>query len=388
MSRPSNNSAKWEPAVERPNSSASHTRAAGPPNWFVVAVLAISIAVVYGRALDAPFFFDDHPAITKNTSIRSLWPLIGTEEHRGPLNPVRELPTSARPLVNYSFALNYHFGGLNPRGYHVVNVLIHYLSALLLFAVVRRILRLPYFNGRFASAAGWLALTAALLWSLHPLNTEAVIYVTQRTELMMACFYLATLYFSLRYWSADTRHARTACLTLAVLASLSGMLSKEVMASAPIVVLLLDRTFITGSFTSSLRRSWPLYLGLAATWIPLLLLSAGSPRSASSGFHLADNLFVHWFTQCKVLLMYLKLAIWPWPLRCSYQLPPVDRFVTALIYVTPVLLISFLAALLLKRNHPSASCCCSSPRFWRRPRSSRFLPKWRPSAGCTCLSLH
>src|SRR4051812_28223359 len=261
MSRPSNNSAKWEPAVERPNSSASHTRAAGPPNWFVVAVLAISIALVYGRALDAPLFFDDHPAITKNTSIRSLWPLIGTEEHRGPLNSGRELPTSARPLVNYSFALNYHFGGLNPRGYHVINVAIHFLSALLLFAIVRKTLRLTYFGGRFDSVAGWLALSAALLWSLHPLNTDAVIYATQRTELMMACFYLATLYCSLRYWSANTQPTRSAWLTLAVFASLAGMLSKEVMVSAPLVVLLYDRTFIAGTFPNSLRRSWPLYLG-------------------------------------------------------------------------------------------------------------------------------
>src|SRR5204863_10187470 len=137
-------------------------------------------------------------------------------------------------------------------------------------------------------------LTAALLWSLHPLNTDAVIYVTQRTELMMACFYLGTLYCSLRYWANNNLWShRTAWLTLAVFASLAGMLSKEVMASAPIVILLFDRTFITGSSAGSLRRSWPLYLGLALTWIPLLVLSAGAPRGASSGFHLIDNLFVY-----------------------------------------------------------------------------------------------
>jgi tetratricopeptide (TPR) repeat protein len=332
------------------NASAPPIVSEGPPNWFAFAALVISIALVYGRALDAPFFFDDHAAITNNASIRTLWPLIGAEAHRGPLNPMQELPTSSRPLVNFSFALNYHFGGLNPVGYHVVNVVIHFLCAILLFAIVRRMLRLAWFGGRFDSAAGWLALAAALLWSLHPLNTEAVIYITQRTELMMAWFYLATLYCSLRYWSARTRHSRSGWLTLAVFASLAGMLSKEVMASAPLVILLFDRTFVTGSFTSSLRKSWPLYLGLAVTWIPLLLFIASGPRSSSSGFHLIDNLFVYWLTQCKVLLMYLKLAVWSWPLRCSYELPRVDTFIAALMYVTPVLLISLLAAWLFKRN--------------------------------------
>jgi protein O-mannosyl-transferase len=331
-----------------------------PSIWLAAVLLAISLALVYGRALDAPYVFDDHDTIVKNTSIRSLWPLVGTSEHRGPLNPMRDLPTSARPLVNYSFALNYHFGGLSLAGYHVVNVVIHFLSTLLLFAFVRRTLRLPYFGGRFDAAAGGLACVTALLWSLHPLHTEAVIYATQRTELMMALFYLATLYCSLRYWTANPfplgkgsgNSHRGLWLSLAILACLCGMLSKEVMVSAPIIALLYERTFVSGTFANSLRRSWPLYLGMALTWIPLLVLSADSPRSFSSGFHLCDNIFVYWCTQCKVLLMYLKLAIWPWPLRCAYELPKVDTIVTFVMYVVPVLLMALLALALLKRNHP------------------------------------
>src|SRR3954465_4238457 len=132
MPRQSNNSSGAESADGRANAHASHAIATGPPNWIAVAILAISLALVYGRALNAPYVLDDHATITENTSIRSLWPLIGSEEHRGPLNPMRDLPTSARPLVNYTFALNYYFGGLNLFGYHLVNVVIHLLSALLL----------------------------------------------------------------------------------------------------------------------------------------------------------------------------------------------------------------------------------------------------------------
>ena len=341
---------------------------AGPPNWLAVAILAISIGIVYGRALDVPFVLDDHASVVKNPSIRSLWPLVGTEEHRGPLNPLRDLPTTARPLVNYSFALNYLFGGLNVLGYHVVNVVIHFLSALLLMAIVRRTLRLPYFGGRFDSVAGWLAFAATLLWAVHPLLTDAIVYITQRTELMMAWFYLATMYCSMRYWEllsdpaekgrvstttddSQSQSRRTLWLALAILACLCGMLSKEVMVSAPIVVLFFERTFVSGSFARSFRRSWPLYLGLAVTWIPLFVLSANSPRSLSTGFHLCENVYVYWFTQCKVLMMYLKLAIWPWPLLCAYQLPDVDAFPEFCLFVVPVLLMSVLAISL----------------FWRKP---------------------
>src|SRR5689334_22295408 len=93
------------------------------------AVLAISILSVYGRALQAPFIFDDNSAILTNKSILSLWPLVGTPTDRGPLNPAPQLPTAGRRLVNLSFAINYQFGGFKPVGYHALNVVIHFLSA-------------------------------------------------------------------------------------------------------------------------------------------------------------------------------------------------------------------------------------------------------------------
>src|SRR5437764_10111194 len=81
--------------------------------WVSAAVLALLIGIVYVPAAKAPFIFDDLTAIVQNDSIVSLWPLIGLTKP-GPLNPAPEYPTSGRPLVNLSFAVNYRFGGLNP----------------------------------------------------------------------------------------------------------------------------------------------------------------------------------------------------------------------------------------------------------------------------------
>jgi tetratricopeptide (TPR) repeat protein len=255
--------------------------------------------------------------------------------------------------VNLSLAVNFHWSGLNPRSYHAFNLLIHFLAALVLWAIVRRALLLPYFAGRFEASAGWLALGVALIWGLHPLQTEAVAYVTQRSELMVGLFFLATLYCSMRYWlSLPRSRPRAIWLTLAIVASLAGMACKEVMVTAPVMVLLFDRTLVSGSLGKALRRSRPLYVGLALAWLLLLALNIDSPRGKSAGFGLGPSLASWWMTQSQILLIYLKLVVWPWPLLIHYRLPYLESFSQGWIYVIPVLLLLVTTLVLLWRNHP------------------------------------
>ena len=286
-----------------------------------VALIVGAVWIVYGRALNAPFVFDDSESVNDNRSIVSLWPLIGNAQRPGPLNPPKETTTSGRPLVNLSLAVNYYFGQLNPVGYHLFNLIVHVLSALLVMAIVQRALCLEYFEGKFASASRPLSLAVALLWALHPLQTETVVYVTQRTELMVGFFYLATMYASIRYWASASTADRNTWLALAIVACLAGVACKEVMVTAPVIVLLFERTFIAGSFRGALRKSWPLYVGLFLSWGLLLILNHSAPRSDSAGFHLEVPAYAWWLTQTKVLLMYLKLAVWPWPLSIHYEMP-------------------------------------------------------------------
>jgi protein O-mannosyl-transferase len=286
--------------------------------------LGVIIAAVYARGASTPFLFDDLPSITENASIVHLWPLVGNATQFGPLNPPRSLSTSGRPLVNLSFAINYQVGGLNPVGYHIFNIVLHWLSALLLMAIVQRTLRLEFFRGHFDGAALPLGFLAALLWALHPLQTETVVYTTQRTELMVGFFYFAVLYAALRYWSSTSNISRKNWLALAVVACFAGMACKEVMFSAPVLVLLFERTFITGSFRKAFQQSWGLYTGLFAGWILLLWLNYDGPRSDSAGFHLGIPAFAWWFTQAKMLWIYLKLVVWPWPLVTHYLMPYIN----------------------------------------------------------------
>jgi len=281
-----------------------------------VALLALVVGAIYGRALPAPFIFDDRLAIVENPSLLRLWPLVGDAHERGPLNPPPLAPTARRPLPNWTLAVDRHFYGLAPAGYRVTNLVLHTLTAVLLAALVEGTLLLPYFGGALSGIAPALALVTALVWAVHPLGTEAVVYVTQRTELLAAFFYLATLWAALRHWTAPSPVAARAWLVIAIACCWSGMASKEVMASAPLVVALYQRTFLVDSW-SGLRRSAPLYVGLASSWLLLIGLSVGGIGGLADARHHVAPL-VWWATQTKIVLLYLKLTFWPWPLAIHY----------------------------------------------------------------------
>ncbi len=320
--------------------------------WMVlgVAVLATSIWLVYRPALDDPFVFDDSATIVDNESIRRLWPLWEATPGTSPLHPPIDSPVRSRPLVNLSLAINYHFGQLDPVGYRVANLAIHLLTALLLWGIVARTLRLDYFAERLRQVASPLGFATGMVWAMHPLATESVVYVTQRTELLMGMFYLATLYASLRYWAAERTATRTAWLVLAAMACVAGMLCKEMMASAPAMVWLYERTFLTGSFRRAWRRSWPLYLGLSLTWIPIALVNLNGPSTPASGFGLGVPAGVWWLTQTKVLLLYLKLAVWPWPLVIHYEIPYITTFRDAWPWALPASLLVAATLILVGRR--------------------------------------
>ncbi len=290
-----------------------------------MAIIAAAVWLAFGRSLDAPFVYDDSTSIVHNRSIQQLFPLWGDEARPGPLSPPRDTSVAGRPMTNLTFALNYAVGALNPRGYHVVNVSLHMLAAWLLWSLVRRTLD-QQTGSESSSINELLAICVAIVWAVHPLQTEAVQYLAQRTELLMAVCYLATLLASLHYWNSGTSRARRGWLFGAVAACALGMGCKEVMVSAPVVVLLYDRTFVSSSVRAALGKSWPLYLGLASTWLVLVILNWQGTRSETAGFHLAVPASVWWCTQCKVLWLYLKLFVWPWPLVIHYELPLLDSW--------------------------------------------------------------
>lgn len=277
--------------------------------WLACTLLVVATLAAYSSTLRYPFLFDDGVNIVDNASIRQLWPVWRVFVN----GSLKGVPVRSRPLVNLSLAVNYAMGELDPLPYHVTNVAIHVLAGLALFGLVRGTLTLPDLRERYGEAATPLALVIAAVWMLHPLQTQAVTYLIQRCESMMGLFFLLALYSVFlsqsalrpRWWEAA-----------AVLACLASMTCKEVAAAAPLVILLYDRAFLSGSLREAWRRRRGMYLGLGASWavLGMLLVWSGGPSGVSgrdAGFSSPIASAEYARSQLGVILHYLRLSFWP-----------------------------------------------------------------------------
>jgi tetratricopeptide (TPR) repeat protein len=221
----------------------------------------------FGRALQAPFHFDDHalavdPAVTSPSGWLDVW-----------------RPTQTRPLTYFTFWLNHRIGGLKPAGYHAVNLAIHLISSFLIMLCLRRLI---------SAQAAWIA---AFVFAIHPIQTEAVVYVFARSTLLAACLTFASFYFWLKgqHWVAVAWFA-------------AALLAKEEVAAFPVFLAFLDRKE-RGPIGAMLA------LALAAVGRVAIVsaMTPGSGAGAQSGIAPLD----YFLTQGYVLLRYLQLLTIP-----------------------------------------------------------------------------
>jgi Flp pilus assembly protein TadD len=311
-------------------------------NCAAAALLVLAVIAAYANSFLGPFLFDDVNSIVENPSIRQLW------SWRVLSPPPDAITMASRPVVNLSLAINYALGGLNVWDYHAANLAIHIVAALALLGIVRRTLLLPALAGRLGGASTGLALAVALLWALHPLQTESVTYIVQRAESLVGLFYLLTLYCVLRGVASSRRAfwyvAATAACAL-------GMASKEVMVSAPLVVLLFDRIFVSGSFAKALRIRRRLYLGLSATWAILAwLVYIARVVPAEGVFNVGMTSWQYARTQFYYIIHYLRLALWPSPLVLDYGVTVATSATQIVPYAIVVVLLLAVTAMALVRR--------------------------------------
>jgi len=196
----------------------------------------------YSTSFAGVFVFDDKFGIVQNPNITALWPL--TRSMWAP----PELPVTARPVASLSLALNHAMASPDVRdvmapgrpgdpadvsarflrnvwGYHFLNLLLHVLAAAALLGVVRRTLAGERLRPVFGPQATALAVVVALVWVVHPLTTDAVTYVVQRTEVLMGLFYLSTLYCAIRAGERRTTGTARAWWTAGAIAAGAAPLS-------------------------------------------------------------------------------------------------------------------------------------------------------------------
>jgi tetratricopeptide (TPR) repeat protein len=299
----------------------------------IAALLAVVTTEIYVNSLAAPFLFDDWLFIGQDGAIRKAWDWDSWQY----LN---------RAFATWTLQWNFEVGkGFYPWQYRLTNIAIHIATGLTLFGLVRRTLLLPglcqetdlpsdvgstrkategvpYSGSANSERADWLAAAVALLWLVHPLQTEAVTYVVQRYESLMALGFLLTLYFAVR--GSQSARPRDWYIA-AVVACFLGALSKEVIAVAPLVVLLYDRAFLSGSFAKAWRGRWPLYAGLMIPTLFLFVVTRHSfigDDTGAAGFGMKDiSAWEYLCSQPAVILHYLRLTFWPDKLILDYGWP-------------------------------------------------------------------
>lgn len=270
--------------------------AARLPNPFALLLLAVGLS--YASAVNCGFVFDDNLHITNSPNIGDPWAYLAG--------------AGTRWLSRLTIVINYRLGGLNPTGYHLFNVAVHAAAVLTLFALLRRVLSLPRLGGQFDDRGEFLAFAVALLWAVHPLNTQAVTYVIQRDESLMGLFFLLTIYCWTR---GATDGSPRLWYPLAVLSYLACCHCKEVCVALPPLLLIYDRVLLADGWRSVLRNRWLPYLAVLATlgYIlrPVFVTATVTGADAGAGFALPITPYRYLLTETEVLLHYLRLAVWP-----------------------------------------------------------------------------
>jgi len=285
----------------------------------VLLLLTFLATLIYSNTFSVPFHFDDTPNIVENPQIEDLENFLDF--------------SGSRYVGFLSFALNYHFGGLHVFGYHLVNLLIHIINGFLVYSLVLLLFKtaqgqktpadyniLPTTHDSQIDAAPWIALAAALLFILHPIQTQAVTYIVQRFASLVTLFYLLTVVCYLK-WRLASPAARSRSLWygMALLFTVVAMKTKENSFTLPFMILLVEAVF----FRSFTRKRWVMLLPFLLT-LMIIPVSRGDALGEAEGFArdtTAISRSDYLFTQFRVIVTYIRLLFLPIYQNLDYDYP-------------------------------------------------------------------
>lgn len=299
---------------------------------FVLALMAIGLfqllALAYLPGFKAPFIYDDLPNIVYNEDFRqdnALGHILGTHPE--------STQYDKRPVSGVLTWLNYRLMGLNVSGYRAFNLFIHWACALaggaVVFLMARRVMeredpvRKPELrameNSTEAPAAGLpatprlFAVVTAVLWAMHPIHSTAVIYINQRQETLMTLFFLLSCLCLLMAGTPSRKPALWRLLS--GLAALCCVLAKENGAGLIVVLAVIDRLFVAGSWEIMWRRHRVFWTGLAVAWAAILWwIATGVRLKEWDDIAALASPWAYFKTECRVVFNYLRLCLWPDPL--------------------------------------------------------------------------
>jgi Tfp pilus assembly protein PilF len=326
---------------------------------FTFISLLIILLAVYSNSFYGEWHFDDSVNIVDNPfiQIKSFsWPEIkhcvfGIFQDR-----------LLRPLSYFSFALNYKFGGMDVFGFHVVNFIIHYLTAVFLFLFIYNTLKLPLLREKYSLIAYPGALLSTFFWALNPVHVTSITYVVQRMASMAALFYIMSMYFYLKGRTAHNLTYNISFFILSLITGFAAVLTKENAVMLPVSILLFDLFLIQGVTKENIKKfSKILFLPLLLILI-IGLIYTGGFSDAFGGYELRDfTMMQRVLTEPRVILFYLSLLFYPISSRLTflYDFEVSRSLIQPWTTIPSILLILFIisSAFYIARKRPLISFC-------------------------------
>jgi len=303
-------------------------------NLAAVFLIAILATVIYSNSFDCSFHFDDNPGIVENYAIHRF-------DLKGMLSPNN--PGCDRPVLNLTLALNYYFGKLNAFGYHLVNLLLHIANGIMLYFILLRTISFSSIRNKYHERSYRIALYAALIFTAHPIQTQAVTYIISRTSLLATFFYLLALLLFIHAFKQGARSKELRAkdsmpyalrpklyLVGAFFASCLGMGSKQIAATIPMIFLIYDFYFISDGDWKNVKSHYKIHLAMLSTVaivvylsLPLLEIRKFSIHHVGLETPFGESItsFHYFLTQLHVIPYYIKLLFIPTNLNLDYNWP-------------------------------------------------------------------
>jgi hypothetical protein len=302
---------KSSKTVNKPKRSATSVVRAAPGRQAYVWQYALGFFIafyavyqVYSPALNGPFLLDDSylPYMLPNFYVL----------------PIGDWIRGLRPLLMFSYWLNFKQSGNEVTyGYHLTNVILHFLNGALIYLAIRKALSWISIERPRQEI---LAVFSAALFLLHPIQTESVSYVASRSETLSVFFVLAAFVVFLYRRSASAGVG--IAITILILFG-AAILTKEHTAVLPALLLITDYYWNPGFSLEGIRRNWKLYVPIligGATAVALVFRMLSTAGSA--GFGIQDfTWYQYFFTQCRVIWDYLRLFLLPFGQNLDYDVP-------------------------------------------------------------------
>jgi len=270
--------------------------------WTLAAALFVAGALgLYANGLHGPFHYDDHHGIVDNPYLRDLGNVPAFFTSTRYFSPSEPTAVHYRPLLLSSYALNFRLGGESPVGFHVYNALLHALGALLVAALALAL-----------GVPAYLAWGAGLLFLAHPLNTEAVDYVSARSSLQSGVLTLAALFAFIRFRRGARRGG--IWLALSLVAAVAAILSKEVAVVIPLLYLLYDLLYPPPREARWTVRGYGMHVGFVLAGAAVLVASghlAYFLKIAEGRVNGPRGIGQNLWLQAQVLVDYVRLTLFP-----------------------------------------------------------------------------